>query len=394
MDLKDGVKRINGIIEVEVQGFFTERFINLCKINNITIWNIKNIVSGIVRFSIALKDFKKLKPIARKTKCKIKIISKNGLYFKLFKYRKRKFALLLIILFLVLSIFSTMFIWSVDITGNTYVSEEDIQNVLSDAGVSKGKLKIGLSSKRVSNYLRVNLQDIAWAGVVFDGTHVHVKVVEKTRLPSEAVKEERIGDIISDKSGTIEKIVVENGTAIPKEQDYVESGRILIEGKIYSDLIGTKDVSAKGTIRMNTTYEYNNNYSYKYNEKEYTGKNKYSIGITINNKENYIKCLDKSLNYDIIKHSKKINIFGNDIELSWYKFEIYNLIEKERTSDEIIELAKQDANNYLNNEVLVNAKNGVLKNSNIIQDSSNPDYLNVKVVFEVTEDVGYFKERN
>ena len=43
MELEDGIKRINGTVEVEIQGFFTERFINLCKINNIKIWNIKNI---------------------------------------------------------------------------------------------------------------------------------------------------------------------------------------------------------------------------------------------------------------------------------------------------------------------------------------------------------------
>ena len=79
MDIEEGIKRINGVLEVEIQGFFTERFINLCKINNIKIWNIKNIVSGIIRFNISIKDFKKLKPIARKTKCKIKIVKKQGI---------------------------------------------------------------------------------------------------------------------------------------------------------------------------------------------------------------------------------------------------------------------------------------------------------------------------
>ena len=60
MELEEGIKRINGTIEVQIEGFFTERFINLCKINNIKIWNIKNILNGMVRFNIAIKDFKSL----------------------------------------------------------------------------------------------------------------------------------------------------------------------------------------------------------------------------------------------------------------------------------------------------------------------------------------------
>ena len=116
---------------------------------------------------------------------------------------------------------------------------------------------------------------------------MHVKVVEKTKLPDSAINEDSIGDIISDKSGVIEKITVENGTSILNVGEYVEEGRILIEGKIYSEFLETKDVTAKGTVILKTQYEYKNEYNYNVQEKEYTGKSKYSIGIGINDKENY-----------------------------------------------------------------------------------------------------------
>ena len=199
MELEEGIKRIKGTVEVEIQGFFTERFINLCKINNIKIWNVKNIVNGIVRFSITLKDFKKLKPISKKTKCKIKVISKKGLYFKFFKYRKRRLAFLLVLIFILISIISTTFVWNIDISGNTYVSQEQIYSALKESGLYVGRSKIGLKTKKIINSLRVNLSDIAWAGIEIDGTHVHVKVVEKTKLPDSAISENSIGDIISNK---------------------------------------------------------------------------------------------------------------------------------------------------------------------------------------------------
>lgn len=393
MELEEGINRISGTIEVEIQGFFTERFINLCKINNIKIWNIKNIVNGIVRFSIALKDFKKLKSISRKTKCKIKIISKKGLYFKFFKYRKRRLAFLLILVFIIVSIASTTFVWDIDVTGNTYVSEEEIYDALKESGLYVGRSKIGLKTKKVINSLRVNLSDIAWAGIEIDGTHVHVKVVEKTRLPDSAVNENSIGDIISDKSGIIEKITVENGTSILSAGEYVEEGRILIEGRVYSEFLETKDVTAKGKVILKTQYEYKNEYNYNVQEKEYTGDKKYSIGIGINDKENYINYLDKSLNYDIIKSSKDINLFGNKISFILYRFDIYNLKDMVLTKEQILEQANNECDEYINNEILPNTKNGEVLDKNLIIEYEDENKVCIKVEINVLEEVGYFRER-
>ena len=393
MELEDGIKRINGTVEVEIQGFFTERFINLCKINNIKIWNIKNIVNGIVRFNIALKDFKKLKVIARKTKCNIKIISKKGLYFKFFKYRKRRLAFLLILVFILISIVSTTFIWDIDISGNTYISQEKIYDALKESGLYVGKNKIGIKTKKIINSLRVNLSDIAWAGIEIDGTHAHVKIVEKTKLPDSAINENSIGDIIANKSGIIEKITVENGTSILNVGEYVEEGRILIEGKIYSEFLETKDVTAKGTVMLKTQYEYKNQYYYNVQEKEYTGKSKYSIGIGINDKENYINYLDKSLNYDIIKNSKDINLFGNNISFILYRFDIYNLKDKLLTKYQILERANIDCENYIKDEILPNTKNGELLDKNLVIEQEDNNKINIKFEINILEEVGYFRER-
>lgn len=305
MNLEEGIKKINGTVEVEVVGFFTERYINLCKINNIKIWNIQTIGSGIVRFNIAIKDFKQLRKITKKTKCKVKILNKRGLYFKVFKYRKRRVAIFLLGIFVLLCIISTSFIWKIEVIGNSYISTEEVIKALEDTGVYIGKSKLGLQTKKIVTNLRVLLPDAAWIGVDIEGTNIYVNIVEKTRLPDSAVNENSIGDIVSDKSGIIEKIIAENGTPILSAGEYVEEGRILIEGKIYSDLLETKDVSAKGLIVLKTEYEYKGDYNYIVQEKEYTGKTKYSIGISINNKENYINYLDKSLKYDTIQRMER-----------------------------------------------------------------------------------------
>ena len=159
-------------------------------------------------------------------------------------------------------------------------------------------------------------------------------------------------------------------------------------------MLETKDVSAKGLIVLKTEYEYKGDYNYIVQEKEYTGKTKYSIGISINNKENYINYLDKSLKYDIIKNSSDISFFGNTLSFDIYKFNIYNLVDRLRSRDEILQVAQSDAENYINNEVLPKTRNGKIINSNLIIDYEDNEKISVRIVYELTEEVGYFRERN
>ncbi len=149
MKLSDKAKNLTGTLTVEIEGFFTERFINLCKINNIKIWDVRHIVNGIVRFNIHISNFKKLKNVARKTKCKVKIKEKKGIYFKVFKYRKRKVLGFLVIILILIFILSTCFVWKININGNSKISIEIIKEKLKDSGIYIGRFKIGMNKNEV-----------------------------------------------------------------------------------------------------------------------------------------------------------------------------------------------------------------------------------------------------
>ena len=108
-------KYLKAVIVVKAEGYFVERLINLCKINNINVWNIKYITDGIITFYISPKEFRKIKPYVKKSKCKIKIINKKGIYFDMFKYRKRRLAMYFLIFIFILVIVLTTFIWKINI---------------------------------------------------------------------------------------------------------------------------------------------------------------------------------------------------------------------------------------------------------------------------------------
>ena len=81
MILKIILSYIIGYLKISVEGYYIERFINICKNKNITIWNLKRNKSIILMFNIRIKEFRDMCKIAKKTNSKVKILSKNGLPF-------------------------------------------------------------------------------------------------------------------------------------------------------------------------------------------------------------------------------------------------------------------------------------------------------------------------
>lgn len=389
MGLTSNVQNMMGVVTVQIEGFFTERFINLCRINNVKIWDIRNIVKGVVRFKINIYEFKKLKKIAKKTKCKVKIKDKKGIYFLLFKYRKRKLVFILISLAILFSVIFSTYIWNIEIIGNEYINTDELISELKESGMYVGKNKIGLDKKEIVNKLRTKNDDISWIGIDIDGTKAIVRVVEKTRLDEKDVHDNSIGNIIAQKSGIITKIVPENGTAMFKAGSYIEAGTIAIEGTIYSKYIDPIKVSAKGILRADCEYELKKEYKYEEILKEMLNKNLYTIGLGINSKENMLNYLNKSKKYDITKYSKEINLFGLKLSFDWYKCSEYKETNITRTREELIDIAKKDALDYISNKIKSSTIDGEIKNQEyFIEDIEGG--ISVTTKFTVNEEIGKF----
>ena len=79
---------LTGFVTIAIEGFFVERFMNMCFAQDIFLWNVKKKNSSLLCANISIKDFKEIKDIARKTKCKVKINRKKGVPFVFNKYKK------------------------------------------------------------------------------------------------------------------------------------------------------------------------------------------------------------------------------------------------------------------------------------------------------------------
>ena len=166
-------------------------------------------------------DFKKIRQIAKTTKCHVKIEKKKGLPFLLHRYKKRKIFIGLLIAITLIIFGLSNFVWNIEIIGENSISKEELLNDLSQYGIKIGILKTKVNTKEMINNIRLNRDDIAWVGMKIKGTNIIVEVVEADKKP-DIVDENEYCNIISDKAGLITKINVQNGTALVKEGDIVK----------------------------------------------------------------------------------------------------------------------------------------------------------------------------
>lgn len=69
-----------GYLQVRMQGYSPERFLNLCRANQIEIWELSFEKDG-HHFKASLPDYRRVKPLVRKSGVRLKILGKYGLPF-------------------------------------------------------------------------------------------------------------------------------------------------------------------------------------------------------------------------------------------------------------------------------------------------------------------------
>lgn len=220
--------QITGYVTILVEGYAIEKFINLVKVKGIFLWDIARPKNTIMEAKIGMKDFKKIRPIARKTKCRVKLEKKKGIPFVIKKYRKRKvFAIFLGIVCCFVWVLSG-FIWNIGIEGNENIASEEILNLVASYGVEEGMPKSKIDQNQIIQNLRKQREDIAWVGLETKGTNLTIKIVEASQKP-EMIPEDEYCQIIATKEGMIQRIQAQNGTIAKEVGDFVKPGDIVIK---------------------------------------------------------------------------------------------------------------------------------------------------------------------
>lgn len=378
-----------GYVYVSAEGFFIERFINICKNKKILLEDLHMENSAYIKFKILKSDFKELKDIARTAKCKIKIEKKKGIPFLINRYRKRKIFAVAIFAIAIFIFILTKFIWNIEVQGNENVSKEEILNVVKEYGIEIGALKNNLDTEKISNLILLQRDDLTWIGISIQGTNAIITVKEAIPKP-EIIDKTEVCDIVASKDAVISKIVVQNGTARVNVGDEVKKGDLLVEGIMEGVHTEDRFVHAEATIYGKITYEKEKKESFLQQEKIKTGNIEQKNKICINNfKINLNKGVSKFKNYDTIVTNKKIKLFSNfylPLEIEQITNEEVVLEDKIYEEEELKEKILAELEKELEDEYQLSNYDEEHKNKEV-ETTSDADGLTVKLIYVIEEEI-------
>ena len=242
-----------GIVRIRVTGYAPERFINLCQKNNIEIYNLKFCENG-YEMDILAREVFGLKKFAKKTGTKFKIVSKKGIPFLCFKYRKHKFFLFGICLAFFSLFLLSQFLWEIEIDGNYKITDYQMMLYLKEKNIQTGVYLNAVDCEEIEEDVRNDFPDIAWVSVRTEGTRLIMDVEELLTENSSNTSGGTVGndsnnentnddhvhsdktdpslgrDLIASQDGIILSIVTRSGTPMVRIGDSVVKGDVLVSG--------------------------------------------------------------------------------------------------------------------------------------------------------------------
>lgn len=267
-----------GYVRVLLTGISPERFFNICRMQEVEIWDIRKEEDGYV-CCMSVQGFRGSRPLIRKAKVRLRIRERFGLPFFLYRNRKRKLSALGMLLFAVLLYGMTWVIWDVTFLGNVRYTDEVLLDYLKEQNITYGMNKAKVHCEELEEKIRLDFPEITWVSARVAGTRLIVQVKENEILEKTEEKESVTGpcDLVAAKSGTIVSVVVRSGVPKVKAGDSVEAGQMLVEGRVpilndSKEMVREQLVVSDADVTARCVTEYKNHFSMLHQEKSLTGK--------------------------------------------------------------------------------------------------------------------------
>jgi similar to stage IV sporulation protein len=383
------IKYLAGYVEIEVSGPFLERFINICTARGIILWDIERLSDTLMRTKISADAFRNLEKPLERTKSKAKILHKAGLPFLLKRYKKRNFALLVIIIFFVIFHYLSVHVTQILVTGNEKIAAEEIIDELKNFGVKLGKKVSKIDEKDTESKLMSSRDDLAWVGINVEGSKVYVEIKERRAL-AKKVPENVPCNIVASKDGVIESMKVIEGLQSAEIRGAVRAGDLLVSGIIDNKVKGIIYKHAVAEVIAKTFYKESEIVPLEFDEKIDTGSSKSRRNLEIMGKRVRFSRKIPYTHYEKIEIEHKFKKFGDliPIKIVETKYVEKNIVPKTRTRDEAIDFGINELKAKLGEKIPPNAKINNIASDYEILDGGK---INVAVEYECLEDIGIEK---
>lgn len=270
--------RVVGYVRVKFDGEAFFAFLNECRKNGAEFKNIKKLGSSYYA-DIISTSLKSVYKISSQYDIDISIEGRFGLAMKLFIYKNRLGFIISGLIFIILFVLNSLFIREIVITGNNYLTDKQIETVLAESGIYRGRFIPGVEPDIIKEQILSECKHLSWIWIDIKGSCANVDVREKTSVP-EFYDSAYSCNIVASRDGVITEAIAETGTLCVKEGDYVKKGDILING-VYdgNEYAPVRFVRAAGTVMAKTRYTITDTYSNSYSLYTVSDKKLSSTGV-------------------------------------------------------------------------------------------------------------------
>lgn len=249
------IRYLFGFARVVVSGPY-ENFLNLLSKRGVTTWGAKK-CDKCFEISVPRSQVDILRKSAVKSSVHIENISERGLGATIRRHKDKLSLLAGIGVFFLVIHFLSMYVWVVQVSGNTTVSSEEIISAASEVGLRVGTWKRSFPASHVEQELMLQFRDMSWMSVNIQGCVANIAVKERFAPENFAVSDEEDSNIVARMDGEIAEVQVVQGTPEVKVGDAVTKGTLLVSG-VYgeedSDIVHTCHATAK--VMANTFHEF------------------------------------------------------------------------------------------------------------------------------------------
>ncbi len=255
------VHNLEGYVEVMLHGCLPERFFNLCSLQGLGIWRLRCGKDGAYCFFMTVRDFRKVRPLVRKSHVSLRIMKRRGLPFFIDRNKKRGAYAAGIAAFFLILFSMSLFVWDIQMEGNRYYTQDTLLRYLNSREIRYGMRKSEINCDELEAWLRTDFPEIIWVSAQLSGTRLLLHIKENEVLSQGQEGWEGPSDLIAEKSGRITSVAVRRGIAKVKAGEEVEKGQLLVSGRIPitgedEEEIKAYFVAAQGEVYAETCWSY------------------------------------------------------------------------------------------------------------------------------------------
>ena len=377
------------LVSVE-HGRGCERLLSFLVSRNIAFWDMDNIHTRTF-FKVKACYRKILLDAAKELKLDIGEMSvmNMGLPFIFLRHKMRIGMMLGSVVGFAVIIYSTFFVWKIEVSGNTRLNYTQISQMLEEQGFCEGTFLPGVKLKRIETAVMAKNDDIAFIAINMRGTTAKVQINERT-LPGEKEDLTLPANLIASYPGQIVNLEVVSGESLVKRGEAVVEGQLLVSGIIDSNTVGYRIRRAAGKVFASTTHHVEFEIPLVRTEKHYTGREIKRKSIKILGK--YINFFINSGNlykkYDTIYNEETVSLFDT-VELPLY-YSVTTYAEYEERQVEIdLKRARELA--YDQYAAFIGSRNSITVENEELSENVKDGFFVLSGTVECVEDIAQEK---